>query len=531
MLMVAAVLLLTSSRAEADGGRIRYDNGPVLIPAGGGGLLALPQFIEFFTDGNPAAKWTGSSNPVDFCSFDRTRPASITAQQYREAIEAAVAVWNAADAAVGVRYTGECGSGLRWELDNGRNEIGFDDERDAASGQEAGIAWGSWQELTGPFSSTVTAREFVEFDIVLEGSALSGIPSACFRAVIAHEMGHALGFGHSDSPADLMYASFNPDDVSTCHAGPTNAEALRLQELYGSNRAPAITTSGSRLVEPGSSVSLTAAGADPDRDPVTLSWQQTGGPTVVLSGTGATATFTAPAQATTLTFQAVATDRYFKRATASVTITVAAGTGPPQGNITFDAFLRDATGARAAITWGGMTGATRYDRCSARTLAALTSSCASATTSVLPVTWATTVTRDGSATERRVFANDWRYTQVRACNAQGCSAYTAGPITGGVRWARWEISYDYFAMAFDLGRIRFTIAGAVNNTRTARSFTFTNGPSDAPETREIGRCTGVGAGGVCIKFLGTNAPRHDKVVGIISQRGNTPTTVHYIPVR
>jgi hypothetical protein len=65
------------------------------------------------------------------------------------------------------------------------------------------------------------------------------------------------------------------------------------------NHPPVVTVPATYVVLQGASLTMTATGSDPDGDPITYAWLQTGGtPTVALTGAGtASASFTAPAVA------------------------------------------------------------------------------------------------------------------------------------------------------------------------------------------------------------------------------------------
>src|SRR5690606_18847371 len=167
-----------SERLVIDGVEVAYDDGPDVRPqeAVAPNETARELAIAFFTDckagevsgscGGPPARWVGQRVPVDFCTYQANRPSSMTAQQFRDAVEAAARMWTDTEVRVGVRYTGDCDHGVRWENGNERNEIGFDDARSAVNGSAAAVARGSWVNI--PVGGPVQDRHFTEFDIIVD---------------------------------------------------------------------------------------------------------------------------------------------------------------------------------------------------------------------------------------------------------------------------------------------------------------------------------------------------------------------------
>jgi uncharacterized protein (TIGR03382 family) len=92
------------------------------------------------------------------------------------------------------------------------------------------------------------------------------------------------------------------------------------------NRPPTITVGDDQDVDAGATVTLVATAEDPDGDALTITWRQTGGPTIVLADAdAATTTFVAPREfeASEFVFEAEASDGDLTAA-ASTTIRVAA---------------------------------------------------------------------------------------------------------------------------------------------------------------------------------------------------------------
>ncbi|MGH3659808.1 MAG: polysaccharide deacetylase family protein, partial [Micromonosporaceae bacterium] len=107
------------------------------------------------------------------------------------------------------------------------------------------------------------------------------------------------------------------------------------------NQPPVASAGSAQTVSAGSTVQLDGSGSsDPNGDPLTYQWTQTGGPAVTLSsGTVVAPTFTAPTSASTLTFQLVVNDGTASSSPSTVTITVNDGTSPADNvvvSFTFD---------------------------------------------------------------------------------------------------------------------------------------------------------------------------------------------------
>ena len=533
---VAAVLLLRPAGvAQAGDGERPYDSGPVLVPVAPPGGVLLELFIDFFTDctgepgdpgscGPPAGRWLAPENPVEFCTFQNNRPGSFTAQQFRDTFADAVATWNAQEAAVGVRYEGDCASGFRWEFGNNNNEIGWDDGRSIVGGSEAGVTRGSWLLLPGE------VKQFVEFDVVFEGSDLDDIPEVCFKSVVAHELGHAIGFGHSDEPGDLMFPTFTPSDISTCQTEPSSAEQSRLQQLYGVDRNPTVSAGSDRIVDTGATVALSALGTDPEGSALSYVWTQLSGPAVALSPSGASVSFTAPTETgVTIVLEVTAFDRFLHSASTSITLTVGTAERPPSLAPSLKAFLAGPE-ANARLTWSEVSGAASYELCSKPAGTTIEPTCNIVGAPIADVTWDTVLGTAGSASDLRVFTAGARETFLRACNSQGCSPAGTGGLTGGLRWSAWDIDFDYFALAFDAGSLHFTIIGVVNVSGAPRSFTLYSGSPDDPTRVRLRACGTLPPGAACLDFLGPD-DEHFSIVDIVSRRTGAPDTEHRITVR
>ncbi|MBM3140002.1 MAG: matrixin family metalloprotease [Chloroflexi bacterium] len=529
-LWLTAGAVRVSADAPPDGARPYDDGVEIYLQHDGRDGLVFAQFVRFFTDcspgdfppcGGPPGRWTLAKVPVAFCTFQANRPASITADAFREAVRAAARMWNAAELGIGVRYDGDCTTGTRWENSDGTNQIGFDDSRRVIQGSTAALARGSWSNV--PRFGPVQDRQFNEFDIVLGGQL--EVSDQCLRSILAHEVGHTLGLGHSDDSRDLMYATFNPRDPDGCKTVATSAERARLAELYGVNKAPTVVIQAPASVFTGTSVTLTARVTDPEGDPVTVSWKQTGGPTVQLTVEGHAVRFTAPGTAgTPLAFEVLALDRFLHEAAATVSVAVDVANRPPSASPVLDAFSPGAGGA--VMGWRPVGEATSYEFC-------LDGQCQPVASPNIPVTWDVVLGAAGDPTQRRVIATGARTTSLAACNSVGCSRPGEGPRVGGLVWSAWDIDFDYLAWAYDVPAVglRFTIGGVTNQAKVARSFVLYAGTADDPLQRVIHNCGSVVPGGVCFGVLTPQQAGHGSVLTILSDRPGTPGTEHRVQIR
>lgn len=324
----------TSTAAADEPGDVLFDSGPTL--SRGDGPQGVEFIIENFSSDGQVVRWPASGNLVSFCTVEANRPASVTAAQFHEAIRLAVEMWNNIDAAIGVRYGGVCGTS-QVNTGDGVNEIGWDDSRNLVTQTQAGLTRGTWLTARG-----AAIGYFDETDIILDNNL--SMPEVCLHTLLAHEMGHAIGFGHSDVRSDLMWPSYNKNDLTTCRPSASAAEAAWLVNLYGSNLRPALTKKPEdRSVPPSAAVSLNAEATDPEGGLVTFEWRQTGGPAVTLTSNGATVSFTAP-ESGVVTIEVSALDRLLHRATGTVTVTVVPAGSPPA-----------ATGFRGTLAPSGVT--------------------------------------------------------------------------------------------------------------------------------------------------------------------------------
>ncbi|MCC6238283.1 MAG: matrixin family metalloprotease [Dehalococcoidia bacterium] len=543
--LVVAVAVLTGPAssapiAEADGpaparGVVRYDREGTARTGVFARLVddaVFQPLVKYLTDcegpgstsdcGGAPARWRASALPIEVCTAQGSRPGGLSAEEFRAAVAAAVTTWNAQEFAGGIRYRGDCSNVDFWVFNNLRNEIGWDDSRRALSGTQAAVTRSTLPLVGG-------VREIREADVVLD-PALARVPRVCLESTIVHELGHLLGFGHSDDRGDLMYPSFDPSALATCKVTPTASERDRMQALYGIDRAPTVTVSGGGAAEPSAVVIATAVGTDPEGGPLQYEWQQVSGPIVPLITEGATARFVAPAEpGGTVTLRVTALDPYGHAASAQAVFVVGASGAAPGVAPSLETFLAGTDG-NASLGWTPSAGAVTYELCSRPAGLAVEFECTPVAEPRVSVSWDTVLGANGRAADHRVIALAERETYLRGCNAQGCSAPGTGGLTGGLRWAQWGIDYDYLVFAYDVGGVQFTIAGIVNVSGEARSFTVGTGPVAEPGQHRLTSCGRIQPGQVCFAFSGPGG-RHGEYVDILTEAPDRPTTEHRVRVR
>jgi hypothetical protein len=377
------------------------------------------------------------------------------------------------------------------------------------------------------------SRDFQETDIVLDQQI--DVSRRCLDSVIAHELGHALGFGHSDVPGDLMYPSFDPNDERTCPARPSNAEITLLRGLYDTNRLPVISTVGlEQSVAADSRASLSVSASDADGDALSYEWTQTSGATVSFTTSGASIAFDVPdAPGSTLRFQVAVRDPYLHTATAEVVAKIVDSDSPPTDAPYLEGLRFSADGNRLALKFTEASGVTDYRFCATVPTFA-TPSCQMVDIPQGEITWDTVLGAAVADEPLRVLTGGVRDVKVQASNAEGCIQDDATRIlAGGLKWSAHRVDYDYFTMTQDIPgtSFKFTIAVVQNIDGAARDFKLYSGSATDPHDTLILDCGRVIPGDVCVGFLAPGDRGHGAYVTIRSERNTTPVIENRIRVR
>jgi hypothetical protein len=174
----------------------------------------------------------------------------------------------------------------------------------------------------GPNQTVLSAAS-----VQLDGSASSDPNSDPLTYAWSQTAGPSVTLSSTTAARPTFRAPVGPASLTfqlVVNDGHVNSSPASVVITVSANRAPVANAGPNQTVGSGASVQLVgSARSDPDSNPITYAWSQTGGTAVTLSSaTAARPTFTAPAGPATLTFQLVVNDGQVNSSPASVTITV-----------------------------------------------------------------------------------------------------------------------------------------------------------------------------------------------------------------
>jgi hypothetical protein len=359
---------------EVEAGLRTWDESSVSVetttPASRATALSAPSVCTFMRDSPPYPRWTefglGRDVPMHAESTgDTSLPLGATTDRVTRAID----TWDRLTGTnINVTYAGAMSFALNCTTDpkdkppSGTNLIIFNDpcnDIPDLSGCSGTLGFG------GPYWYTGSTHTFDGvpwyaiaswFAIINNGAGCIDPYNDAYRRMLAHELGHGLGFGHVNDPAALMNETIS-------ESNDINATDLACaQYLY-----PSLPGAFS-LTSPGNGATVSGTS-------VTLGWQPSSGATSydVYFGTASSPPLLGNQTATTRSVSVSSGSTYYWRVVArnssSQTSAPASGawsftvSGGPPGAFSLSSPVNGATvsGSSVTLQWASSSGATTYD--------------------------------------------------------------------------------------------------------------------------------------------------------------------------
>ncbi|MBA01160.1 MAG: hypothetical protein CL752_01900 [Chloroflexi bacterium] len=505
--------------------------------------IILPRTIDWFSDcddgdynsscGGLPARWFPENSLIEVCTRQFNRPVTLSEESFNNSVIRAISMWNSTNAAVGLKYIGNCSLGVTAFFGNNINEIAFDDYRNVVRGSQAAITRGKWKNVTNNETGEKD-KQFLETDVIIDENI--DYPLVCFDSLVAHELGHVIGFGHSSIRNDLMYPTFNTADVSTCKTEASEFERKQLPELYGINRAPTISSVDVPNAYIDSTIILKAFAVDPDDDPLDFSWEQSQGSKLSFVNNNSQISFKIPKNAEG-TFELIVTvkDKFGKSDSEIVSFDVEEELFLPTTIPSFIAFdaKKIIDKYESTFTWSNVEHAIEYKFCDYDFITKVYTNCFESDVPEITVHWKKKVLSPGREKELKQFYGNTRQIGMSGCNSAGCSDAGLGPHIGGIQWEHWDINFDFLAMAYDVpaANLKFSIGGVVNLEDEPRSFQIWSGTLSEPLKKKILSCGILYPGDSCIGLVMPDQVGHYSHISIISKSSRSPTTQNQILIR